>query len=377
MRIYAGQQMSGGHLLGTARNRVQTWVYAARNNLSGIIWLQRLGGRDMKIPTVTGWVDSSELGYTLIHEHAVTCCDWSMRMCLRGQFCEEERLLEMAVIQLKKAKAAGVDTIVDGSPINLGRDVRLIRKASELSGVRILVSSGFYHQEDPWLAWKPREEIRSLLEYECKNGLEETDVLPAIMKCAVDHRGMTDYIVKMLGITADVARTCSLPVFCHTIPELRHGGEMLDVMEAHGVPTGSVIAGHSGDVDDIDYLEGLLERGCYLGMDRFGTVTATAGTALEKRVDTILRLCQDGFGDRLVVSHDYAPYTGFFPSWQEASTDEALENPVNFTYFERFAVPMLRKNGMAETQIRKLTHDNPRDFFERRTSSPTTRRAGD
>ena len=54
----------------------------------------------MKIPTVTGLMDTSQLGYTLIHEHAVTCCDWSMRMCLRGQFCQEDRLLEMAVIQL-------------------------------------------------------------------------------------------------------------------------------------------------------------------------------------------------------------------------------------------------------------------------------------
>ena len=58
----------------------------------------------MKIPTVTGLVDASQLGYTLIHEHAVTCCDWSMRMCLRGQFCQEDRLLEMAVIQLKRRR---------------------------------------------------------------------------------------------------------------------------------------------------------------------------------------------------------------------------------------------------------------------------------
>ena len=318
----------------------------------------------MKIPTVTGPMDSGELGYTLIHEHAVTCCDWSMRMCLRGQFCQEDRLLEMAVTQLKKAKAAGVDTIVDGTPINLGRDIRLIRRASELSGVRIVVSSGFYHQEDPWLAWKPRDEIYGYLDYECGHGLEETDILPGIMKCAVDHLGLTDYIVKMLGITADVAREHHLPIFCHTIPELRHGGAMLDVMADHGVPLSSVIAGHSGDVDDMDYLESLLERGCYLGMDRFGTVTATPGTALERRVDTILRLCGDGWADRLLVSHDYAPYTGFLPDWKTSSTDEALEKPVNFTYFEKFAAPLLLERGLSEKTLHKLTHVNPKRFFE-------------
>lgn len=324
----------------------------------------------MKIQTVRGTIDSSGLGYTLIHEHAVTCCDWSMRKGLGKQFCDEERLLEMAVIQLKKAKAAGIDTIVDGTPINLGRDMNLIRRASEASGVQILVSSGFYHQEDPWLQWKPKEEIFGYLNYECQNGLEDTDILPAILKCAVDHPGLTDYIKKMLAVTADVARERKLPVFCHTIPELRHGGAMLDIMEAHGVPLRAVVAGHSGDVDDLPYLESLLERGCYLGMDRFGTVTATPGTTLEKRVETIIRLCRDGWEDKLLVSHDYAPYTGFLPSWKEASTDEALENPVNFTYFTKFAAPMLLERGLTEEQLHKLTYENPRSYFERAFGLP-------
>ncbi|WP_369281814.1 phosphotriesterase [Oscillibacter sp. GMB15532] len=318
----------------------------------------------MKVHTVTGEIDTSELGYTLIHEHAVTCCDWSMRMCLRKQFCEEERLLEMAVTQLGKAYAAGIRTIVDGTPINLGRDIRLIKRASELSKVRVIVSSGFYHQEDPWLVWKPKEEIYDYLAYECAHGLEETSILPGIMKCAVDYRGMTSYILKMLGITADAAKKYRLPVFCHTIPELKQGGAVLDIMQEHGVPLNRVVAGHSGDVDDIEYLESLLQRGCYVGLDRFGTVTATPGTTLERRTDTLIRLCKDGWEKQLLISHDYAPYTGFVPSWKEACTNEALENPVNFTYFEKYAVPMLLEKGLPIDTIRRITNQNPRNYFE-------------
>ena len=126
-------------------------------------------------------------------------------MCLKSQFCQEDRLLEMAVTQLKKAKAAGIDTIVDGTPINLGRDVRLIRKASQLSGVNVIVSSGFYHQQDQWLDWKSSEEIFGYLDYECTNGLEELPVLPGMMKTAIDIPGITPYIQKMLGVIGDVA----------------------------------------------------------------------------------------------------------------------------------------------------------------------------
>lgn len=140
----------------------------------------------------------------------------------------------------------------------------------------------------------------------------------------------------------------------------------MDIMEDHGVALENLIVGHSGDVDDVDYLESLLSRGCYLGMDRFGTVTATPGTTLERRVDTILRLCRDDWADRLLISHDYAPYTGFIPSWREASTDEALEKAVNFTYFEEFAAPRLLEKGLPEETLHKLTHENPRRFFEQR-----------
>ena len=201
---------------------------------------------------------------------------------------------------------------------------------------------------------------------ECEHGVEETDILPGILKCAVDHLGLTDYIIKILGITAEAARTYHLPIFCHTVPELRHGSDILDIREDHGVALENLIVGHSGDVDDVDYLESLLSRGCYLGMDRFGTVTATPGTTLERRVDTILRLCRDDWADRLLISHDYAPYTGFIPSWREASTDEALEKAVNFTYFEEFAAPMLLEKGLPEETLHKLTHENPRRFFEQR-----------
>ena len=114
----------------------------------------------------------------------------------------------------------------------------------------------------------------------------------------------------------------------------------------------------------LEETESLLRRGCYLGMDRFGTVTKTPGTTLENRCRTIARLFEDGFGDRLLISHDYAPYTGFLPDWKTASREEELEKPVNFTYFERFAVPVLTELGLSAEDLRKLRVDNPRTYFE-------------
>lgn len=39
---------------------------------------------------------------------------------------------------------------------------------------------------------------------------------------------------------------------------------------------------------------------------------------------------------------------------------------MNFTYFEEFAAPMLLEKGLPEETLHKLTHENPRRFFEQR-----------
>ena len=76
----------------------------------------------MAIQGIFGPIDPAELGQTLIHEH-LTCADWSMRMNFGGKFFDFDQVAAMAEGQLNKAKALGVRTVVDGTPINLGRDI--------------------------------------------------------------------------------------------------------------------------------------------------------------------------------------------------------------------------------------------------------------
>jgi phosphotriesterase-related protein len=318
----------------------------------------------MMINGVLGPIDTKDLGETLIHEHAVTCCDWSMRQSLRSQYCEPDIMLDIAVKQLKKAKDMGIGTVVDGTPINLGRDIQSIKKAAELSGMNIIVSTGFYHQEDPWISTRDWQQTYDLLLYECENGVEDTDILPGIFKCAVDYLGFTPYVNNMLATTAKVAAKVGIPIFCHTIPELAQGNQMMDIFDENGVDPKRVVAGHSGDVNDLDYLESVLKRGCYLGMDRCGIETATSGTLLANRVDTIYQLCKRGWTDKLLLSHDFAPYTGFFFSWADWKKLDHLNLEVDFTFVKRKVVPMLLEKGLTEADITQLTVTNARNFFE-------------
>ena len=99
----------------------------------------------MKIQSVLGPVDTSELGQVLMHEH-LTCADWSMRMNFGSRFYEADKVTEMACGMLDKAAQQGVATVVDGTPVNLGRDIHLMRDVARRTGLNIIASTGFYYQ---------------------------------------------------------------------------------------------------------------------------------------------------------------------------------------------------------------------------------------
>lgn len=316
------------------------------------------------VNTILGPVSADALGYTLIHEHVITCCDWSLRKGLGSIYCEDDVLYSMAVKKLRQAKEAGITTIVDGTPIDLGRDIPMMRRAADEVGIHIIASSGFYHGENAVLLWKSEEEIYRLLFRDCTEGMSDTDSLPGILKCAVDWKGFTPYVKKILTVTARVSHDLHLPVFCHTIPELEQGRDLLALFAEYGVPAKAVVVGHSGDTDNLDYLEALFECGCYVGFDRFGIEGKNPATRLENRVETLYQVCRRGWTKQVLISHDYAPYTGFFPDWEKCKTPEYLENPVDYNYFQRFAVPLLLKKGLTESDIHQMTVANPRAFFE-------------
>ena len=82
------------------------------------------------IHSATGPLETDEMGFTLTHEHVRVGAAY-MRMQYPERF-DRQADLDAAVSDLKEAYAAGVRTIVDLTPINLGRDAALIREASVL-----------------------------------------------------------------------------------------------------------------------------------------------------------------------------------------------------------------------------------------------------
>jgi phosphotriesterase-related protein len=307
------------------------------------------------VNSVLGPIDSEELGFTLMHEHLLV-----LNLAMRQAFADwydREKHVEDAVAELRSAKQRGVKTIVDLTPINLGRDIFVMREIAEKAEMQIIAATGFYWSEEPLLENWPIDRLVEFLLQDVEKGIQGTDSKAGIIKCATDHPGVTDFNQKLLRVAARLHRATGLPISTHTSVANRVGPIQQDIFEQEGVDLRRVVIGHCGDSDDLEYLESILVRGSSIGMDRFGL---DMFLPMEKRVRTVAELCRRDRAEQMVLSHDVCCHFDFFlPELQELRASRW-----NLRHIPDDVIPALRKEGVGEQQLRELTVDNPRRIFE-------------
>jgi phosphotriesterase-related protein len=307
---------------------------------------------------VLGPIETEDLGFTLMHEH-ILIANWSMRQSF-GDWVDVPAVIDNAVDELKKAKDAGVVTVADLTPINIGRDIHVIREVAERAEMNVIASTGLYYHEEPWLEAWPAEKLVEWLIRDIEDGIQGTDAKAALIKCATNEAGVTDFNKKLLQTASKLHRATGVPISTHTDVHCRSGLGQQDVFEEEGVDLSRVVIGHCGDSEDVSYLREILERGSTIGMDRFGLDMVLP---TEKRVGVIVELCQAGYAEQMVLSHDACCHIDFFPEMTPEIKAAMVPN-WNFRHVPCDVVPALRNNGVPEEQIRAMTVDNPRRIFE-------------
>jgi phosphotriesterase-related protein len=304
---------------------------------------------------VLGPIDTADLGFTLMHEH-ILIANWSMRMAF-DDWVDVDEHVEHAAGELRSAAERGVRTMVDLTPVNLGRDIHVIREVAARAGVNVVAATGLYWTEEPWLEMWTADALVDWLIRDITDGIQGTDSKAGIIKCATDHPGLSPLNEKLLQVAARLHRKTGVPISTHTSCEHRTGLDQVRVFQREGVDLSRVVIGHCGDTDDLAYLEEILASGCTIGMDRFGLNHLLP---MEKRVSTVVELCQRGHAGRMVLSHDACCHIDFFPGGRAG----ALMPQWNFRHIPDDVIPALRKEGLDDETIRTLTVDTPRRVFE-------------
>jgi phosphotriesterase-related protein len=314
------------------------------------------------VNTVTGPVETADLGVTLMHEHlSIGLPGWRQ---VWPDGWDRAADLERCVRLLVEARDHGVRAIVDPCPIDLERQAEFLAEASARSGVRIICATGLYNQRLGLPSyWRTRNADQMAAEFirELTDGIADTGIRPGIIKAATSEGRIRFHEEKALRAAARASLATDTPIITHT-ENGTCGPEQVDLFLEEGVAPHRVIIGHSCGNADLRYHTSMLQRGVWLGMDRIGLRHLFSD---DLRHATLVGLIGAGWAGQLFLSQDHVACVlgrgvvlgGASQVWREE---------YGYVYLFKEFIPRLAAAGVGEDVIRRMLVDNPRRYFEGR-----------
>lgn len=311
------------------------------------------------VETVTGPVAASELGFTLSHEHVIVGFPGVKQTY--PELMDWERIESGGIEKLSEARAEGLNTIMDATPFELGRDVEMLRRVSEGSGVNIVASTGTY-VDIPRLIWFTHpDRMAAVYIREITEGIEGTGIKAGMIKVADNNYELSDAEVMVLRAASRASNETGIPITTHTQPLNKVGEPQWRIFADERVDPARVCIGHSSDATDFDYLANLAREGVFLGMDELPG--HQLNEPWREKADMVNRLLDAGFERNLMLSHDWSIKRHPDDSWGATEEKHALVNPDDYAFISRRFLPYLREMGVSEGAITLMTVDNPRRFL--------------
>jgi phosphotriesterase-related protein len=338
-----------------------------------------------RVRTVLGDIEPSALGVTLTHEHLLITFNrwrrergepeaapadpraalpltletvgWARRYWDRhpaGRGLDEE---DVAVDELRRFRAAGGGTVVDATNPDLGRDPEALVRIARATGVHILMGAGHYvaAQHPPDMDTRTEEQLVEEMVADVTEGCDGTSIRAGILGEIGCSAPMTANERKALRAAARAQRRTGAPLLVHPGRAVTAPLEaMVVVVEAGGDPARTIMSHIDRTLFNPEDMIALARTGCYVEFDLFGQESSYYPLAPidmpndARRIDHLMRLIAEGFGDRLLVAQDICRKTSLVKYGGEGYA-HILEN----------VVPIMRRKGMTEDQIETILIRNP------------------
>jgi phosphotriesterase-related protein len=255
-----------------------------------------------------------------------------------------------------------VKTVVEPSAMFLHRDAAFSKRVSDESGLQVVLATGVYTYDHLPQVLLNRDEdaVAAIFVHEIEHGIQATGIKPAFIKCAADEPGVTPNVEKIHRAAARASVQTGRPIMAHSRPASGTGPEQMRIFKEEGVDPAKVQVAHTGDTDDLDYIERLLDTGCWIGMDRYGL---DIFLPTEQRQKTVLALLEKGHADRMFLSQDYCSTIDWFPlEVQEyLKANEVPKWSMTFLFEE--VIPDLKERGMSDEELEQMMVENPKRWL--------------
>ncbi len=317
---------------------------------------------ERSVETVQGAVDADALGLVLVHEHLrfrdeAVSEQWPSRY-------DEQLEYDAALVAVTAAKDRGVQTIVDPTAMFGGRDVRFMKRVADETGVRIVACTGIYSYDflPHYFVNRDVDVMADHFVEDIERGIQDTGIKAAFLKCAADAAGVTENVEKIHRAVARASVQTGASIMAHSMPAVATGPRQVEIFEEEGVDMARVQIAHCGDTEDIAYIEGLIERGVYVGLDRYGLEMYLP---IDRRNATAAELLRRGHAERLMISQDFCASIDWFPPEAGQAFEESgrIRNWSMTLVFDE-VVPALRELGaMDDDTFATIFVENPRRWL--------------
>lgn len=305
------------------------------------------------VRTLTGDIAPSELGPTLIHEHLNV--DWG-EMLGRPKVLDVPRA-EMADRMVERMDAladAGIGAMAECTPYGCGRYVDLFAEVAARSRVRIVGSTGFFHESwcpiHPVAAALDLDGLTDLLTREITEGMGDTLIRAGLIKVATGEGRISANEEKVLRAAARARRATGCPIITHLTSSMSQ--EQLDLFASEGVAADEVIISHVGfAADPFAEADALFRRGANVSFDRIGYQVFFPD---EHWIALIAHAKRGGHLGQVLLSHDAATYAH---GLEIASGEHTWDD---YTYISTRFLPRLRaETDLTEEDIHQMLVVNP------------------
>ena len=284
-----------------------------------------------------GPIPAAELGVTDAHDHL-----FLRSPALPGQdFDNVEKAVE-------EVAGSDLETIVEVTPIGLGRNPAGMREVSERTGVHIVAATG-YHRDahyppDHWVHTATVEQLAERIVADLRDGMDGEAARAGVIKTGASYQRITQSEGRRLIAAAVASKETGAPILVHTeIGTMGH--EIVDLLTREGVAPDSIILAHLDRNPDLELHCEIADRGVWLEYDTVGRIKYRPDSQL-------LDLIAGGRQDRMMLGLDLGQRDYF----------RAFGGGPGLGYLMKRFVPRLRKR-IGDDAVRSILVENPSRAF--------------
>ena len=338
------------------------------------------GSVEGKVLTVRGPVEPAELGAVMMHEHLI--CDWAQKEEVPFDMAKWPMLERYAVPSLKQLNDHGCHAFVDATfPPNRAAPW-VYQKVSEMAGIHIIVSTGYYREielgtywarvpEDqiwPFVRDSSVEELEELCVREIEEGLHGSEVRAGVLKMGTSSGDLTDAETKAARAVARAHKRTGVLINTHATGTTSFKGQF-DRLSAEGVDPQRVCFGHT--------MQALVSawpgvRECMKAGATFAPTNLRMDVSEATRrawAEAIIRTFDEGLGRQLTLGLDWAFQIGILdakadPSWRTRHGAPSLLVPCTFmppppfVYLFTHTIPRFKEMGVTDEMLHTMLVEN-------------------